>query len=241
LYPVRSRAVMRRLVNDAIHHRIAHVYIRRSHVNLGAQHARTIGKLALPHPLEQVKVFFDRAIAIRAFLARLGERATILADFICAQVIYVSLALFDQLDGEFVQLIKIVRSIKFAVFPVKAQPANILFDGLDVFDILFGRIGVVKAQIALAAEFKCQAKVQAHGFGVSDVQIAIRLRRPARVNPSAKPTRPDVLNDGIAYKVGGSFGIFLSHIRNHTRATTQPDGRAHCIARTSCPSALFGS
>ena len=40
-----------------------------------------------------------------------------------------------------------------------------------------GRIGVVEAQIAVAAEFLRHAEVQADRFGVADMQIAVRLRR----------------------------------------------------------------
>ena len=49
---------------------------------------------------------------------------------------------------------------------------------------LFG-IGVVEAQVAFAAEFGGEAEVQADGFGVADVQIAVRLRGETRVHAAA--------------------------------------------------------
>ena len=84
-------------VQDAVHHRIAHVQVGRGHVDLGAQDARAVGEFARPHALEQIEIFFDRAIAIRAVLAGLGQRAAVFADFVGGQVVYVGLARFDQL------------------------------------------------------------------------------------------------------------------------------------------------
>ena len=63
--------------------------------------------------------------------------------------------------------------------PIEAKPAHVVLDGVDIFLILPGRIGVVVAQIALAAEFLRDAKIQADRLGVTDVQIAVRLRREA--------------------------------------------------------------
>ncbi len=37
--PFVSRAVVRRLMDDAIHHRVAHVEVGMSHIDLGAQDA----------------------------------------------------------------------------------------------------------------------------------------------------------------------------------------------------------
>ena len=65
-------------VQDAVHHRVAHVEVGRRHVDLGAQRARAVRKLARLHAREQVEVLFDGAIAVRALLAGLGQRAAIL-------------------------------------------------------------------------------------------------------------------------------------------------------------------
>ena len=56
--PLVARPVMVH-VQDAIHHRIAHVQVRRGHVDLGAQRARAVRELALLHALEQVEILFD--------------------------------------------------------------------------------------------------------------------------------------------------------------------------------------
>ena len=68
-------------MKNAVHHGIAHVQVGRRHVDLGAQGAGAVGELAGLHALEQVEIFFDGAVAIRAFLAGFRERAALLANF----------------------------------------------------------------------------------------------------------------------------------------------------------------
>ena len=60
--------------------------------------------------------------------------------------------------------------------PVKAEPLYVIDDGIGVLDILFLGIGVVHAQMAAAAVLLSQAEVEAYGFGVADMEIAVRLR-----------------------------------------------------------------
>ena len=46
-------------------------------------------------------------------------------------------------------------------FPLKAQPPDILFDRVDVLDVLFAGIGVVIAQITLAVVFFFHTEIDA--------------------------------------------------------------------------------
>ena len=46
-------------VQDAVEHRIAQVDVARGHVDLGAQHARAVGKFAGAHAAEQIEIFLD--------------------------------------------------------------------------------------------------------------------------------------------------------------------------------------
>ena len=87
-------------MQDAVHHRVAQVDVGGGHVDLGAQDARAVREFAGAHALEQVQVFLHGAVAVGAFLARLGQRAAVLADLLGAQVVHVGFALLDQLDGE---------------------------------------------------------------------------------------------------------------------------------------------
>jgi hypothetical protein len=45
--------------------------------------------------------------------------------------------------------------------PAADEPVHVLLDGIDVFDVLLGGVGVVHAQVADAAEFAGDAEVQA--------------------------------------------------------------------------------
>jgi hypothetical protein len=104
-------------------------------------------------------------------------------------------------------LLEVVRGVEEAVFPIVAQPADVGHDGLDVLDLLFDGVGVVEAQVALAAEVGRDAKVYGDGFGVADVQIAVRLRREAGVDAGIPPGL-EVFSHGGADKVGGLRGGF---------------------------------
>ena len=77
------------------------------------------------------------------------------------------------------QLIEILRGKAHFTRPLKAQPLDVTFDRINVFLVFFGRVGVVKTQMGDAAKFLSQPKVHANGLGVTDVQVAVGLRREA--------------------------------------------------------------
>ena len=67
-------------------------------------------------------------------------------------------------------------------------------------------IGVVEAQIGLAAELRGQAEIEADGFGVADVQIAVGLRRKARVYASLILVGLQVVQYDVANEIGWAAG-----------------------------------
>ena len=205
-------AAMVRGVQDAVHHRVAHVQVGRGHVDLRPQGARAVGKLAGPHPLEQVEVLLDRAVAVGAVLARLGQRAAMFADFVGRQVADVRLAGLDQLHGPLVNLLEIVGGVVEPVLPIEAQPADVLHDRVDVLDVFFAGVGVVEPQVAQAAELLGDAEVQADRLGVADVQIAVGLGRETGIHPPAVFAGAIVLLDDRADEVGGRGGIGCIHV-----------------------------
>ncbi len=163
---------------DAIQHRVAHVQIRRSHIDLGPQHPRAVGELAVAHPLKQLQILPRRAVAIRAVRARLGRRAAMPGDLVQRQLADKRLAGLDQLDREAVELFKIIGGEVNIFAPVEAEPLHVLLDRIDVLDVLLGRVRVVKAQMANAAlVLDRDAEVQADRLGMANVQVAVRLRR----------------------------------------------------------------
>ena len=117
--PFVSSAVMSG-VNNTIHHRVTQVYIGGRHINLGPQRASAIKKFTRPHTLEQIQILLGRTVAVWTILARFGQSATILSNFVCAQVANIRFALFDQLYSILVKLLKVIRGIEQPVIPIKS-------------------------------------------------------------------------------------------------------------------------
>ena len=63
-------------------------------------------------------------------------------------------------------------------------------------------IGVVEAQVALAAELGGEAEVEADRLGVADVQVAVGLGREARVHAAAVLVGLQVFEDDVADEIG---------------------------------------
>ena len=196
-------------VADAVERGVAHDQVGRGHVDLGPQHAHAVRKLPGAHAAEEIQIFLHAAVAVRALAAGLGERAAIFADLLGGEVVHIGLAHFDELFGVFVELFKIVGGVEFAVLPVPAQPAHVLADGLHVFGLFLGGIGVVKAQIAEAAELLGHAEIETDGLGVPEVQIAVGLRREARVHLAAETAGGIVFLNPGADEVHAGLGRFV--------------------------------
>jgi hypothetical protein len=79
-------------------------------------------------------------------------------------------------------------------------------DGIDILQFLLAGIGVVEAQVGLAAEFGRESEVQADRFRVAQMQIAVRLRRKARVYAALILAGLQIVDDDIADKVGRAAG-----------------------------------
>src|ERR1700681_3959995 len=46
-----------------------------------------------------------------------------------------------------------IGRVEKTIAPIAAEPVGVFDDGIDVLGFFFGRIGVVKSQVAFAAEF----------------------------------------------------------------------------------------
>src|SRR5215203_5751096 len=61
--PLVPRAIMMGMA-DAIEQWVTHLHVGGSHVNLGAQHMRAIGKLTSPHAAKEVEILLHATIAM---------------------------------------------------------------------------------------------------------------------------------------------------------------------------------
>ena len=197
--PLVSGAVMFG-VQDAVHHRVAHIEIGRSHVDLGAQHARAVGEFPGLHALEQIEILFHRTVSIPAVLPLLGQRPAILPDLIGGQIVDISLAILDQLDRPFIELVKIIGGIVETI-PVETQPLDVLHDRVHIFDVFFFWIRVVETQIGVAMELVGKAEVETDGLGVTNMQIAVGLGRKARLHATLVLVCLQVLDDSVPNKI----------------------------------------
>ena len=93
---------------------------------------------------------------------------------------------------------------------MEAQPLDVFFDGVDVFVVFFFRIGIVKTQITQAVVNISQTEVQTDGFGVADVQIAVRLGRETGLD-GCMFTAFEVFFDDGADKMVVRELVFIQH------------------------------
>src|SRR5262249_35245474 len=101
-----------------------------------------------------------------------------------------------QRDGKIVKPLEVVGRIELGV-PLETQPLDVFPDRVDVLDVFFGRVRVVKAEVADTAPLLGDAEVQADGLRVSDVKIAVWFRRkPRRRASMVLPGREILVHDG---------------------------------------------
>ncbi len=164
-------------MQDPVQHRVAQIDVARSHVDLGAQHARAVWKLAGLHAAEQVEILLDRAIAERAVLAGLRQRAAAQADVLLRLVVDIGKACADQSLRPVIQPVEIIRGIEQVLAPIIAEPVHVSLNRIDIFLLFPGRIGVIEAQMTAPGKFLRDAEIEPDRLGVADMQIAVRLRR----------------------------------------------------------------
>ena len=109
--------------HDPVNDRIAHVHVRRCHIDFRTQNFFSFIELAGGHPFKQIKVFFHRTITVRTFSARFLR-----SSFLCTYgfrilIINIGFSFVDQLNRKSMQLWEKIRCIIQAVFPVETQPS----------------------------------------------------------------------------------------------------------------------
>jgi len=150
-------------MNDPVHQGVPHKHVGMAHVYFGTKHPAAVGKFTVPHPGEQICIFFNAPVPPGTVRARGGNGTPVQANFFLRLVVYVSQALVDQDKRPLVQLFKIIRGIEF-VSPLKTKPLYIIFYRINVFRIFFYGICIVKTQVGLSTKLSGQAKIQANAL-----------------------------------------------------------------------------
>ena len=133
-----------------------------------------------------------------------------------AKLANIGKTLFYKLDSVVIHILKIVRGIVEAVVPIVAQPMNVLFDRIDIFNVLLGGVGIVHAEVADAAVFLRCAEIDVDRLGVTDVKISVRLGRETGVNlhTSVASALGYVLVDKVVDKILCVFVHSVFHSSN---------------------------
>ena len=173
---------------DAVDGRITQVEVAGGQVNLGPERVPVVGEFPGPHPAEQIQRFLDRTVPVRGD-GGMGQVAPILPKLFRGQLADVSQSFGNEFFRKGVGPFKIIRTIEEPVAPVKAQPVNVLLNGVYVLGVFLGGVGVIHSQVANAAKLLGSAEVNDEGFAVADVEVAVGLRREAGVDRTAgEPT-----------------------------------------------------
>ncbi len=168
-------------IADPVEDRVAHVEVAAGQVDLRTQGIAAFLELAVAHPLKEIEALFNGPVSPGAD-SRAGGITAVFAELLRRKLADIGEAFFDQLDGIFIGLLEIIGAIIETVAPVEAEPVDVLLDGVDVFGILLGRVRVVHAQVAQAAELLRGAEVDGQRLAVADMQVAVRLRRETGVD-----------------------------------------------------------
>ena len=201
---------MMRGILDAENRRIAQVDVRGRHIDLRAQGTAALRELAVAHAQEQIHILLGAAVAVRRILARLLEGAAVFAHLLLGQVIHVRKAAADEIAGVFKDLVVLFAGVIHAAV-LKAQPVNVVLDRLNELFLFLRRIGIVKTQVAHAAELLRSGKVHGERLHVTDMQIAVGLRRETRLHAAVVLALSQISLDGFPDKIALLFHDFFSH------------------------------
>ena len=196
-------------ITNAEDDRVAHVQVRRGHIDFGTDDILAVSKFTLFHPFKQGNTLAGGSIPPGTGSARFCQGAAIFAHLLGVQFVDVRLVYPDQFHGILIQLLEIVGSKIHAIRPVKAEPAYLLYDRLNILDIFLFGVGIVESQITFALELLCQTEIDADGFGMAYMQVAIRFRRETGMDPAGRAVIFKICLDYATDKIraGGVAGF----------------------------------
>ena len=157
--PFVTRTVMA-CVLDPVEERITEHHIWMRHIYLRPEHLFAVCINSVTHFAEELEVFLYAAIAVRTLNTGLVNGASPLGNFLLSLVIDIGESPFDKILGPLIKLVEIIGSVAL-LFPLETEPLDVLLDGVNVFHVFLDRIGVVIAEVGLAAVFLGKAEIYA--------------------------------------------------------------------------------
>src|SRR5204863_9313580 len=100
----------------------------------------------------------------------------------------------NQILSPLIELLKVIGRMK-QLIPLESEPLHIARDRLCVLLFFLRRIRVVETEMTTSAVFIRDAEVEADRFRVTNMEIAIRLRRKSRDDNVVPPFAEIVLDD----------------------------------------------
>src|SRR6185436_12846390 len=134
-----------------------------------------------------------------------------------------------------IELLEIIRGVVKVLAPIEAEPAHVALDGVDIFLLFLGRVGVVEAEMTAAAELLGDAEIEADRLGMADMKVAVGLGRKARDHGRAT-LGVEIGLDDVADKVAPGF-FYRCFAFCHSR----PAGFACIYLANPCRSAKCSS
>ncbi len=203
-----------------------------------------VGEFRRAHAPEQIEILVDATPAVRGILARLGQRAAMRPDLVGRQRIHIGDAFADQILRKLIELLVVIRRVVFALVPLEPEPPHVVLDRIDVLDVFLDGVGVVEAEVAVAAEFAGNAEVETNRLGVANVKVAVRLGRKAGDHTSAVFPGSDVRGDDLTNEVlrrrCRRSGIHVRHVCQLFRLSkASTETQKHRNTETRSPSWSF--
>ena len=165
----------------AVNYRVAHIEVWRRHIDFSAKHHFAFVNFTGSHLPEQFAWLVNRSVSVQTVNTWLGKCAAHTSYFIRTWLINISKTFINEFKRALINKIKIIGSI-VNICPVKTEPFYIFHNCVNVFNILFCGICIVKPQVADAAVFFRGAEIDANRFCVAYMQIAVGLGRKTRLN-----------------------------------------------------------
>ena len=99
--------------------------------------------------------------------------------------------------------------------PLESEPLDVVEDVLYVFRVLLGGIGIIETEVADTAELLSGSEVHADGFGVSDMEVSVGLRRETGLYASVVLTFLEVFSNELFHEAQASLLLFLVFFNFH--------------------------